>query len=88
LLFGHEIIFAQKYSFQRRPKDFFSELMNIRLRHPAVRYMRLAGKHSHYGCGGLLPRRLLALVAVACRLRPMPLPSGAEKNYTHTPPFR
>jgi hypothetical protein len=38
---------------------------------PAVRYTSLAGRHSYYGCGGLVPRRLLAIVAVclpaACR---------------------
>jgi hypothetical protein len=45
---------------------------------PAVRYTSLAGRHGYYGCGGLLPFRLLALVAVACRQRAVPLPSGAE----------
>jgi hypothetical protein len=47
---------------------------------PAVRYTSLAGRHGYYGCGGLVPRRLLALVAVACRLRAVPLPSGAENQ--------
>jgi len=52
----------------------------IWLPYPAVRYTSLAGRHSYYGCGGLLPFRLLALVAVACRLRAVPLPSGAENQ--------
>jgi hypothetical protein len=47
---------------------------------PAVRYTSLAGRHGYYGCGGLLPFRLLALVAVAYRLRAVPLPSGAENQ--------
>jgi len=48
--------------------------------YPAVRYTSLAGRHGYYGCGGLLPLRLLALVAVACRLRAVPLPSGADER--------
>jgi hypothetical protein len=29
--------------------------------YPAVRYTSLAGRHGYYGCGGLVPRRILRL---------------------------
>jgi len=48
--------------------------------YPAVRCTSLAGRYSYYGCGGLLPLRLLALIVVACRLRAVPLPSGAVER--------
>jgi hypothetical protein len=61
-------------------KSFFEVLLFFWAAFPAVRYTSLAGRHGYYGCGGLVPFRLLALVAVACRLRAVSLPSGAENQ--------
>jgi len=67
--------FGQKNSYWS--VGYFPEFLLLGAR-TAVRYTSLAGRHSYYGCGGLVPRRLLALVAVACRLRAVPLPSGCR----------